>query len=339
MGDTVIKIIRDVTLYLGEITLLPGEESLTARLKRTASQNQDNAPYNTAEHPNKPMIEPPTAALDIKPPTSALDAPNHDPEMAVVRDRHADTVGVATEELTRGLQQRELNDADDAHHRGDHIAEDEHLHHFLLVTEMRAVLRDLVEDPARRYNYGEWAWFLRLMGEDENAAARHRKPPLSPRADDGAAGPELALTADDDDDDGDTDDDRKQWSWIGSRSPLMADKDEPEWVLEHLGLTLERELKKRREKHMEKTGKSDGATKKNGGKNGEHRQIRAPPGSAQVEQGTGEEVREKEEGGGTAKENGGEDGEHRQVREPPRSEQVEQGTGAEVREEEDRSAA
>lgn len=36
----------------------------------------------------------------------------------------------------------------------------------------------------------------------------------------------------------------RQWGWFGSQSPLMGEKTEPEWVLEHLSATLKRGLKR-----------------------------------------------------------------------------------------------
>lgn len=40
-------------------------------------------------------------------------------------------------------------------------------------------------------------------------------------------------------------------SWLGARSPLMSEQNEPSWVLEHLSMTLERELKKQREEYLQ----------------------------------------------------------------------------------------
>lgn len=115
----------------------------------------------------------------------------------------------------------------------------------------------------KKYSYAEWAYFLRLLGEDENDASYHIRPrahrenqatkhneqrklssPESPQADrDGyretstraevegareSSGSSVAIQG---------------WSWIGNQSPLMGDKEESEWLIEKLFQRLEESLR------------------------------------------------------------------------------------------------
>ena len=218
MGDTVVKGIRDLTLYLGDVTVLPGEGSTRERIKQGVSkfaQDKTRVPF---------MNEPPgflgekTGGDDEK------------------QNRGAQIA--ATDRLATDLEKTELNAAEDAKDRGDKLGEDIHEYHYLLVKEFRNVLKHLNESPPRRYSYDEWAWFLKLMGEDENSDVSHRKAPVK-----------VKRGKDDEPDtqQGQSDDkdaQARQWSWLGNRSPLMGELEEAEWVLERLSMTLEKELKR-----------------------------------------------------------------------------------------------
>ncbi|OAA65218.1 potassium channel [Niveomyces insectorum RCEF 264] len=46
----------------------------------------------------------------------------------------------------------------------------------VLADEIARVTQHMRHTPPRKYTFQEWAWFLRLIGEDEHSAALHRKP-------------------------------------------------------------------------------------------------------------------------------------------------------------------
>ncbi|KAB5515665.1 hypothetical protein GE09DRAFT_1231200 [Coniochaeta sp. 2T2.1] len=48
-------------------------------------------------------------------------------------------------------------------------------YHITLIDEIRRVTQDLKCQPPRKYTFREWAWYLRLIGEDEDDAERHPK--------------------------------------------------------------------------------------------------------------------------------------------------------------------
>lgn len=116
-------------------------------------------------------------------------------------------------------------------------------YHITLVEEIGRVIQHLKSKPPRKYTFTEWAWYLRLVGEDEGDAEKHstprhihrtlykKQPPPPPE--------EKRKDGDDD-----------SWSWVGKKSPLMGSMEEAEWILERLTGRLTEELKgvKRRTK-------------------------------------------------------------------------------------------
>ncbi|KAK1779666.1 hypothetical protein QBC45DRAFT_130267 [Copromyces sp. CBS 386.78] len=101
-------------------------------------------------------------------------------------------------------------------------------YHLTLIEEIGRVTHHLKSHPPRKYTFQEWAWYLRLIGEDESDAAKHRKPHThrGSESKDELEGKE-----------------RARWSWVGSRSPLMSSQEEAEWILERLIETLNGELR------------------------------------------------------------------------------------------------
>lgn len=109
----------------------------------------------------------------------------------------------------------------------------------VLIDEISRVTQHLKSHPPRKYTFEEWAWFLRLIGEDEGSADTHKKPVAKSRKKRKAEGIEGS---------GDSDDpEHMQWSWVGSRSPLMGSQEEAEWILEKLEQRLAEELRAMRD--------------------------------------------------------------------------------------------
>ncbi|KAJ4423151.1 hypothetical protein N0V82_002145 [Gnomoniopsis sp. IMI 355080] len=99
----------------------------------------------------------------------------------------------------------------------------------VLIDEISRVTQHLKTHPPRKYSFEEWAWFLRLIGEDESRADTHKKPVPKSRKkkhDGTVEGDEGHEEKDDPD--------KLQWSWVGSRSPLMGSQEEAEWILDRL---------------------------------------------------------------------------------------------------------
>ena len=103
-------------------------------------------------------------------------------------------------------------------------------------------MKDINASPPRQYTYEEWNYYLRLLGQDEQDASRHRKPKIHHSRNKDSS-PDLG-TADEGD--------NNSWSWLGIRSPLMGSKTEAEWLLQRLTATLEKEMGKMRTPHAKK---------------------------------------------------------------------------------------
>ena len=116
---------------------------------------------------------------------------------------------------------------------------------YLLFKAVQDVVTHLDASPPRKYSFEEWCWFLKLLGEDENDpknhrplhAIKHEKHDHGPGTGIGEAGRKQVKAAVLDDE-GETLQIEQNvsvpWSWLGLRSPLMSDIDEPKWLLERL---------------------------------------------------------------------------------------------------------
>ncbi len=224
MGDTVIKGVRDLTIYLGEFTVLPGELGVKDRVREIlAKLGHDKVFSGGKAHV---MNEPPGYIGEKEP----RDEENHDRQQVRAR---------ATNRLAESYEQEELDAAGAAKSRGNKLEQNFREYHYLLAREFRNVMQHLNENPPRKYTYEEWAWFLKLMGEDEASINSHRRAPITITTTQGSK-PDTQQAQFNDQEEM-----TRQWSWLGTRSPLMGETEEAEWVLERLSITLEKELKKR----------------------------------------------------------------------------------------------
>ncbi|KAI9751887.1 MAG: hypothetical protein M4579_005844 [Chaenotheca gracillima] len=217
MGDTVIKSIKDLTLWVGSFTVLPEDTGVLETVKINAKKISKNR--STENGPE--MEEPP----------GFLDDTNHGES-----ETPAHPSAGPARRVAGILEQEEIKESHDAAKKGNYALADKHHYHYLLVREIRNVMQHLHASPAKQYTYDEWAWFLKLMGEDESSPRSHRPPII------GREGEEMGSAAFGPKKDENAPDTPNQWSWLGNRSPLMGNSDEPQWVLEKLSSTLERAL-------------------------------------------------------------------------------------------------
>lgn len=241
MGDTVIKWVQDLTIKLGELTVLPGEASTRDRIKQGAAK------LSKGKFSSKGgMVDEPPGFLGEKRDESGGE------EGQLYQGR-------ATDRLAGKLEHEGQGDTKLAKHQDKkRLDEDPHRYHFLLIKELRNVMKHANESPPRKYTYDEWVWLLKLMGEDESSDTSHRKPPAKVEANtnptkNGSQSAELQQ--------GQTEDKDGRilpWSWLGNRSPLMGEAEEAEWVLERLSARLEKELLKVARAHKVGNGNGNG---------------------------------------------------------------------------------
>lgn len=234
MGDTVVKAFEDFTIWAGSLTILPGEKGTRATLKASIDKVARQRLFKADTF----QMRPPPGFIPYSPENKREEQEAH-----TIEDH-------AVDQLTSYIENTEIADAAEAESHGDMLERDTHLYHYVLAKELRNLMRDVNASPPRQYNYREWAWYLKLMGQDENDENLHRKPPVKVRSEKlpGQGKVQLEKLGSGGGEDGDL-----RWSWLGTRSPLMGNKSEAEWLLEKLSAVLERELQRLRSGEAGKT--------------------------------------------------------------------------------------
>ncbi|KAF2966437.1 hypothetical protein GQX73_g7144 [Xylaria multiplex] len=268
-GDTVVKGIRDATVLLGSITILPGERGYMTDIKHFLSKLSFGVLFAEEE-----IHESPPGFLGAAQPHSDGDDGGEDES---IDDRSCSPEGqdneggkvhgelawnsslgqpsganVRTSTLSklRNLMDktkqpgRKSMEASGGQHIPDKFPKTRAEYRLVLMDGIRKVSQELQHSPPKNYSYQEWAWYLRLIGEDESDASTHRRPSKKPHpASDENATQHIQTNAVE----GGTVDNRQKragpkWSWIDHLSPLMDTRDEAEWILDKLSQRLRQEL-------------------------------------------------------------------------------------------------
>ncbi|KIW07875.1 uncharacterized protein PV09_01788 [Verruconis gallopava] len=219
MGDTVVKAIADVVDWTGTLTIMPGENGAKAAW-RSAIQGLARKVHN-----NEWETAVPGKAL----PKKGGDQSDESQKRSVQAHAMA--------RLSQYIEEEELRHAREAGRHGDLTERDRHLYHYVLSKEIRQLMKDIQATPPKQYSYHDWAWYLKLLGQDEDDRKYHRDPPVLPDQKRADAKNESEYLGQGMGPNGDL-----SWSWLGTRSPLMGNKSEAEWLLEKLSEALELEL-------------------------------------------------------------------------------------------------
>ncbi|KAK4643621.1 hypothetical protein QC761_406610 [Podospora bellae-mahoneyi] len=269
-GDTVVKGIRDATDAIATITILPSERPFKKDLKRFLKHVSFGVFFK-----EEIIEETPTGILgeaQDRDNTSSDSEEENDAETALQRGQAESSNSSPTSPRVRFNPPFRNDDAHDKN-IDDNTADENHPHgpgqHLwerkkrrksapftlpnrqqdylvILIDEVARVTAHLKEHPPRKYSFKEWAWYLRLIGEDESDAGQHGRASTHVRTkkDKFRGGrPNEGL-----DDRGEARVTEKvvPWSWVGSKSPLMGGKEEAEWILERLIERLGEELRRGR---------------------------------------------------------------------------------------------
>ncbi|KAE9982803.1 hypothetical protein BLS_005385 [Venturia inaequalis] len=220
MGDTVVKSFSDLTIWAGSLTILPGENSTRATLKATARRITGGAIFKSG-------------TIHTALPPGML--PNRDDNTDGEKKNQSSIEKHALDRLMSHIQDGELQKAHEADVHEDANERDRHLYCFVLVRELRKLRNDITVAPPKEYSYQDWTWYLKLIGQDESNAELHRKAKHGKAtkgeetrfefAGTGAGGVDLT------------------WSWIGTRSPLMGNQTESEWLIDRVGYRLEEQYR------------------------------------------------------------------------------------------------
>lgn len=219
MGDTIVKEIRDLTIWIGNITVLPGEQGVLATVKESAYKVTRGRIFTNSITDTPPgLLGESNKRVKDEENNERGDGSKNDSESAAQR-----AAGQQVEHETKRAKEHGMTN--------DKLPQSRRHYHSILIKEIGQVMKHINSSPPRKYTFDEWAWFLRLIGEDESSSDRHRV--ASQKANPDGEGIGIAKAGQDG---------RVKWSWVGDRSPLMGHKQEPEWVLERLTKVLDREL-------------------------------------------------------------------------------------------------
>lgn len=243
MGDTIVKGIRDLTLWLGNLTVLPGEKGITHIIKEDAKKIAKGKIFSGKVAQMLPGF---LGEVGKRDESESEGAKKNDPESAAQR-------------LAGDKAKFEGKEAHDRATANDPLPEQREEYHHLLIKEIKKVTGHLGSSPPRKYSFEEWAWYLKLIGEDEADAENHEKAKRGRDVDPGPRGCRIRR---------EKGEHGGEWSWMGEGSPLMGGKEEAEWVLEKLIGVLEEELRgvKRERRSREREGGKEVEKKDGGGR-------------------------------------------------------------------------
>jgi potassium channel subfamily K len=225
MGDTVAKEIRDVALLLGNLTIFPGEEGIKTTLKRATSKFTKEKLFGkrTGE----------TSCITFA-------RKNHSAHTS----QNPDLGSASNAAPSLVLQVEEVGE----NSKSKAFLKNRKGLRYLLIKEIVKVMKHVNNSPPRKYTFEEWEWYLKLLGLAGLGTCAHWMPPGGQKFD----GEELGtIVCECGDRTREVAKKRVKWSWVGNRSPLMWNKEEPEWLLERLTKMLERELEIVRREELE----------------------------------------------------------------------------------------
>ncbi|CEI41381.1 hypothetical protein FVEN_g3598 [Fusarium venenatum] len=244
-GDTIIKIIRDGTLRLGNVTILPGEEgSFSDDLKYIIhsctfghvfpDHKEPAQPSQTKKMPSAQDSSGDAAAafIDMEQGPDKNDSRGRSRDSRTdegpykERPDHSRHNSTFTTRVRRSLSR--LRDAHEDLPTGTNF-------HFLLISEIQALTAHLKSQKPHKYSFEEWAWYLKLIGEDEGSADTHLKAQPKPKNHHRHHHNKKADESPEKGTEEKTDSEHvTAWSWVGNRSPLMGSQEETEWILDRL---------------------------------------------------------------------------------------------------------
>jgi potassium channel subfamily K len=142
ISDTLIRFVKDITLFIGEVTILPGDEPLHDRIKDIFHISwRDKWLQESAGEEND--------SQDI-----LTDTGNG-------TDRNARRHAVEAEEHKK---------EESARRRGDIATENVHHYHYLLFREIRKMMELATKNLSKEFDYLEWEYYLALI------SGQHKPP-------------------------------------------------------------------------------------------------------------------------------------------------------------------
>ncbi|KAH9434295.1 hypothetical protein MCOR27_001281 [Pyricularia oryzae] len=277
-GDTIVKSIRDLTDRIGEVTILPGDKNVVEDVKSIVRRLSLGKLFNEGEEKTDGLPPGFLGQARIRRSSDDTDSSERSDGDDVEPTSKSKDVGTGKEKATaegsrsqmkeKHPRQKEKGPAqnDGAVSREAALGFPKDLptsraaYHVVLIDEIARVAKHMKQKPTKTYSFVEWAWYLRLIGEDESnpeihrqaqphARDHHHHPPHLGRKEmhGNESGENGRRTSKDEE----ISDKPGSWSWIGSRSPLMGRQDEAEWIHAKLVMKLSEELRAKRDEEKE----------------------------------------------------------------------------------------
>ncbi|KAK3674267.1 hypothetical protein LTR78_005736 [Recurvomyces mirabilis] len=157
MGDTIVKAFSDLTIWIGTITVLPGEQGFRAGAKAMG------------QHTSKWFRD---SFQRFTPPGLLGDVPqghtiHHEKRMSSSQHEQRMLDRMA-ERLTTHAENEELREVEEMNQQEDVLERDINFYHYVLARECRNLQKDLGTSPAKNYAWDEWEYFLKLMGNQDD---------------------------------------------------------------------------------------------------------------------------------------------------------------------------
>ncbi len=153
MGDTVIKGFSDLTIWIGSLTVLPGESGVRA------SSRQAMKTFTTwARDSAKNFTGPGILGAYPRQHEPRVEATEYENRML---DKLADRLGSHIGDDDQPAANENRQDEDD-------LMNDIQFYHYVLARECRNVQKNLSTSPPKEYTWEDWEYYLKLMGNEED---------------------------------------------------------------------------------------------------------------------------------------------------------------------------
>lgn len=153
MGDTIIKWFSDLTNWVASFTILPGQEGFRASVKRSIKDVMHWLKYNA-----KLIVGP--RLFGDEPPERKIHSDDKEYENKML-DILSERLG---RHLDDGDGKAESNEKDGL----DDLERDIRFYHFVLALECRNLQNDLDANPPKQYEWSDWEYYLKLMGNEDD---------------------------------------------------------------------------------------------------------------------------------------------------------------------------
>jgi potassium channel subfamily K len=153
MGDTIIKWFSDLTNWVASLTVLPGEGGfrLTVRQSMEALNNSIRDLVKSFTGPGIFGDAPPEHERK-------MDHSEYENQML---DRLA-------ERLTSHIGDEDPRKGEGPSEKMDDLERDVVFYHYVLARECRNLQKDLDASPPKNYEWSEWEYYLKLMGNEDD---------------------------------------------------------------------------------------------------------------------------------------------------------------------------